>query len=236
MNFLLFWLYIDTITVLLIAELLILLLWRAYFPKRLLVYANMTFISLIVSLLFLFITEQQAPYNLNFYLNPFFYLMFFFFLGCVFFAEYLIADDMFFKHIRPLFIIGIIGFILMIMLYIISGIILLTTHYSIYPVIVYISFESGYIFGIVACLMFCIGCLKMSNSDRLEEKAQRNMRIVGYLWLINALYHMWLAWGLFFIDFSIALDITLSILTLMWISGEVIIYIIFVRKLIKYLK
>lgn len=236
MDFWLYWSYIDTIIILIITVLIILFAWKAYFPRKLLYLVITTFTSLILSIIFLFLAEQQAPYNSNFYLNPILYLIFFGLLGCALFAEYMIAVEMFFKHIRILFIIGVLGLVGMILLYIIGGFTLLSTQFSSYPLIVYIAFESGYYFGIAACLMFGIGSLKIAGSDRLEDKARRNMRIIGILWLFNALYHMWLAWGLLYLDFSVALDLSLSILTLMWVSGESLVYILVVRNLIKYLK
>ena len=236
MDFWLYWSYIDAIIILIITVLIILFAWKAYFPRRLLYLVVFTFISLILSIVYLFLAELQAPYNSNFYLNPDLYLIFFGYLGCALFAEYMIAVEMFFKQIRVFFIIGVLGFIGMITLYIIGGYTLLTAQYSLYPLIVYCAFGSGYYFGIAACFMFSIGSLKMAGSDRLEDKARRNMRIIGILWLFNAFYHMWLAWGLLYLDFSVPLDLSLSILTLMWVSGEAVVYIFVVRNLIKYLK
>jgi hypothetical protein len=236
MDFFLFWAYIDSIIILVVSLLIIIIAWRAYFPRRLLILVICMFLSLIIGLIIHFISEQLAPFNSNFYLNPHLYLIFFGLLGCVLFVEYLIALELFFKHIRILLLLGILGFVLMIILYVYSEINLLTTEYSSYPIIVYISYEFSYCYGLAACLMFSIGSLKMASSDRLDDKTQRNMRIIGFLWLINAFYHMWLAWGLFYIDFSVPIALYLSILVLMWVSGETIVYIFFVRKLIKYLK
>jgi hypothetical protein len=193
------------------------------------------FASLLFGLIFLLIAELQAPYNSNLYLNPQFYIIFFGLLGIALFGEYMIATEMFFSHLRPLYLIGILGFIGMQILYIISGIILLTMKFTTYPIVACVAFESTYYFGIVACLMFGIGSIQMGCSDRLEGKSKRNMLVIGVIWLINALYHGWLAWGLLFIDLSIQFDISLSIFMLMWICGESIIYIYVMYKFFKYL-
>jgi len=116
MDFWLYWSYIDVIAILILVVLLILTVWKAYVPRRLLYLGTITFMCMIIGIIFLFLAEQQAPYNSNFYLNPILYLIFFAFLGCALFGEYMVAVELFFKHIRLLFIIGMLGLVGMISL------------------------------------------------------------------------------------------------------------------------
>ncbi|MBD3196249.1 MAG: hypothetical protein GF317_14420 [Candidatus Lokiarchaeota archaeon] len=193
------------------------------------------FISLVVGLIFLFLAELIAPYNSHFYLNPILYMIFFALLACTLFAEYMIAVEVFFNHIRVLFIVGILSFIGIEFLYIISVISYFIIHFQTYPLIVYISFESSYYLGIAACIMFIVGCFKMGFSNRLEDKSRRNMIIIGILWGVNAFYHTWLAWGIFFVNFAVQFNLYLSILMLGWIAGETLTYILIIYNFIKYL-
>ena len=98
-------------------------------------------LNLNIGLIILFIAELNAPYDSNFYLNPHLYVIFFGLLGGALVAEFLIAVELFFKHIRIILTLGAFVFMLMIILYISSETYLLTTEYSSYPLIIYISFE-----------------------------------------------------------------------------------------------
>ncbi len=235
MNSLLFWGYIDTIIILVVAISILIIAWRAYFPIRWFVLIVSLFTTLIGGLIVLFIAELQAPYSSKFYLNPYLYLIFFWLLGGALFALSILSIEVFFKHIRALFIADLGAFSLMMFLYLLSSFYLLTTIYTSYPLIVYCSIELSYGIGVASFLLFAYGCFKTASSDRFKKDFRYKMIVFGILWLINAFCYGFLALGLLYIDFSAALDLNVSIFMLMWVSGAAIIWLFILRGLFKFL-
>ncbi len=214
---------------------ILIIAWRAYFPRKWFMLITILFATLIAGLCVLLIAELQAPYSSKFYLNPYLYLLFFCLLGGSLFAEYLLSVEVFFKHMRLLFIAGIVTFSLSMFLYTLSGIYLLTNNYSTYPIIVYFSFESSYGIGFASFFIFAFGCFKTASSDRFKKDFSNKMVFFGILWLINALNYIFLALSLLYVDFSVALDMNISIFMLMWISAAAIVWLFILRGLFKFL-
>jgi hypothetical protein len=224
--------YITTVGILIIVILVIILAWRDYFPRRWLNLLIVSFIATIGGLIILLIAELIAPFNSNFYINPFLYLIYFGLTGSSLFAIYLLVFYIHFKHIRLLLVIGSIVFTMIIILIIISLILLLFVGFTSYPWFAYLAIESIYGLGITAYILLAIGCFSHVSSDRLELKIRRELTLVGIFSLAFAFGLFLIAIAILSVNFSIALDPAVSIFWLLWISFVSIIFLLMIRRVI----
>lgn len=231
----LFWTYIATIFVFVIVIFIIIFAWRHLFPQRWLQLLIISFTATIVGLCVLLIGELQAPYNSNFYINPFLYIIYFGLTGCSLFAIYLLVLEIHFKHIKLLLVIGCLVFVALILLLIIGGIFQLTSEFSSYIWIIYIAFECTYGLGIVAYVLLAIGSLKSASSDRLEQQFHRGLIIVGIFSIGIAFGLTMLAIGLLYVDFSVALNPLISVYWLLWMILVAILFLLMIRKAVSFI-
>ncbi|TFG23324.1 MAG: hypothetical protein EU532_13580 [Promethearchaeota archaeon] len=231
-NFFLFWTYIATIIVLIIVILVIILAWRAYFPRRWLNLLVFSFTAIIGGLIILFISELIAPYNSNFYLNPFLYIIYFGLSGCAMFSIYLLVVDIHFKHIEKLMLLGGIIFIALISFLVISLVLFIYVGLTNYPWVAFLAFECVYVLGILAYILFAIGSFSHVSSDRLDLSVRRMLGLTGISSLGIAFGLVIIALAVLYADFSIALPPSVSIFWLLWISFISIIFLLMVRQTI----
>ncbi|MFX1339040.1 MAG: hypothetical protein ACFFDK_10555 [Promethearchaeota archaeon] len=232
MNLLLFWTYIATILILISVILVIILVWRDYFPRRWLNLLVISFSTAIGGIISLLLAELEAPYNSNFYINPFFYLIYFGLTGISMLSIYLLVLEIHFKHIKLLLVLGFILFTMLIIFIIVTIILLLLFQYTNYPLISYLAFECMYSLGIVAYILLAIGSFSHVSSDRLEQNIRRELIVVGIFSLGFAFGLILIAMAILYVDFSIALDPAVSIFWLLWISLVSIIFLLMVRRAI----
>ncbi len=232
LNILLFWTYIATIVILIMVILVIILSWKDYFPRRWLNLLVISFTAVIGGLVILLVAELLAPYNSNFYINPFLYIIYFGLTGCSMFAIYLLILEIHFKHIKLLLVMGCSVFILVIVLLIISGILLLIFEFTYYPMIAYLAFECVYGLGIAAYIFLAIGSFSHVSSERLEQDVRRGLTLVGIFSLGFAFGLFLIALAILYVDFSSALHPSVSIFWLLWISFVTIIFLLMVRRAI----
>lgn len=232
LNLFLFWTYVATIVTLIIVIVVIILAWRDYFPRRWLNLLITSFTAAIGGLTALLIAELLAPYNSNFYINPFLYLIYFGLTGCSMFAIYLLVLEIHFKHLKLLMVGGYIVFTSLILLLTISLFLLLIIEFTSYPWMAYLAFECVYGLGIIAYILLAIGSFSHISSDRLEQNIRRELTWVGILSLGFALGLTFIAMTILYIDFSIALHPSVSIFWLLWISFVSIIFLLMVRRAI----
>lgn len=233
MNILLFSSYITTIIVIIVVLLIIIIIWGAYFPKRLKILLITSFVSSIIALIFLFVSELLAPYSSNFYLNPFLYLFYFSLLGIYFFAIFLFITKIFYENNRLIMILGVIIFFFVEFLFTFSEILLLNTKFLVYPLITYIFFESVFGLGIFSYIILTIGSFSYASSNRFEKKMRFGFVVMGIFGLSINYGLSIMALGIFYEDFSKALDVNISIFWLGWISLIAIIFLFFVRAAAK---
>jgi len=233
LNLILFWTYILAIIILISVIMIIIFAWRDYFPRRWLLLLVLAFINIIGGIFVLLIAELFAPYNSNFYINPTLYIIYFILTGFSIYCIYLLVLEIHFKHMKPLLVIGFIVFITLMLLLIISGILLTIFELSSYPLIAYLAFEFVYGLGITAYILLAIGSFSNISSDRLEKNVRCGLALVGIFSLGIAFGLAIIALGLLFIDFSLALDPSISIFWLLWISFVSIIFLIMIRHAIK---
>ena len=232
LNLFLFWTYIFTILIVIIVILVIILAWRAYFPKRWLNLLIISFTAIIGGLIILLLADLGAPYNSNFYINPFLYLLYFGLTGCSMFAIYLLVLEIHFKHLKILLVIGCIIFMIIMILLILSLILMLLTEFLKYPWAAYFAFEAVYGLGIIAYILLAVGSFSHVSSDRLEQNVRRGLALVGIFSLGFAFGLIMLAMGILYVDFSIALHPSVSIFWLLWICVVSIIFLLMVRRAI----
>ncbi len=232
LNLFLFWTYILTILILIIVILVIILAWRAYFPRKWLYLLIFSFTAIIGGLIILLIAELEAPYNSNFYINPFLYLIYFGLTGCSMFTIYLLVLEIHFKHLKILLVMGRILFVIILVFLILSLILMLLIEFLRYPWIAYIVFEVVYVLGIIAYFLLAVGSFSHVTSDRLEQDVRRGLTLVGIFSLGFAFGLTILAMDILYVDFSIALHPSVSIFWLLWISIVSIIFLLMVRRAI----
>ena len=146
-------------------------------------------------------------------------------IGCSMFAIYLTVIEIHFKHIRLLLVGGYVVFSISILLLISSVVQFLMNDFSRYPLITYISIELMYALGILAYILLAIGNFTHITSDRLEKKYRRYLIFVG-ICSIGMAYGLGIvAWGILYIDFSVAFQTQTTIFWLIWMSGVSIIYV-----------
>lgn len=188
--------------------------------------------AIIGGLIILLIAELEAPYNSNFYINPFLYLLYFGLTGFSMFAIYLLILEIHFKHLKFLLFLGCITFLMILFLLIFSFILMLLIEFLRYPWTAYLLFEIVYVLGILAYVLFAVGSFSHISSDRLEQDVRRGLILVGIFSLGFAFGLTVLAMGILYVDFSIALDPSISIFWLLWISLVSIIFLIMIRRAI----
>jgi len=232
LNPFLFWTYLATIVILIIVIIVIILAWRDYFPRRWLSLLVASFTAVIGGLIALLIAELVAPYNSNFYINPFLYLIYFGLTGCSMFAIYLLVLEIHFKHLKLLLVIGCIVFTALILLLIISLILLLLVEFVNYPWMAYLAFECVYGLGIAAYILLATGSFSHISSDRLEQDVRRGLILVGIFSLGFAFGLILIAMAILNVDFSIALHPSVSIFWLLWVCFVSIIFLLMVRRAI----
>ena len=218
LNLFLFWAYIVTIVILIVVIMVIILVWRAYFPRRWLNLLVVTFIAVIGGIIGLLIAELVAPYNSNFYINPFLYLIYFVLTGCSTFAIYLLVLEIHYKHLKILLAMGCIIFTTLIILLVVNLILFILVEFTRYPWMAYLAFELVYGLGIVAYILLAIGSFSHISSDRLEQDVRRGLALVGIFSLGIAVGLMLIAMAILYVDFSNPLPPSVSIFWLLWIS------------------
>lgn len=233
LNIYLFWTYLSTIVVFIIVIIVIFLAWRAFFPKRWLIFLVISFTAVIIGLGVLLLAELMAPYNSNFYFNPFLYLIYFGLTGCSMFSIYLLVIEIHYKHIKLLTVIGYLSFGVSLILLLISSILLSFYKFQSYLWITYLAFEIIYGLGIIAYILLAIGCFSHTSSEILERKVRIELLIIGIFSLGIAYGFFIIAFGLLFIDYSIPFDTPASIFWLLWISFIAIVFLIMVRRAIR---
>ncbi len=231
----LFWTYIATIIVLISVILIIFILWGHYFPRRWLNLLIIYFITTTVGLIVLLLGELFAPYSSNFYINPFFYIVYYGLIGCALFSSYLLVLEIHYKHLKLLLIVGCIGFLVLIGMFVISAILFITFDFSTYPLITYFAFECSYALGITAFVLLAIGSFKLSASDRLEQKQRKGLIVVGIFSIGITCGLVLLAISLLLVNFSVAIDPNISIFWLLWLCVVEILYLLMVRKAVSYI-
>ncbi|MFX1256763.1 MAG: hypothetical protein ACFFAN_02810 [Promethearchaeota archaeon] len=232
MNPYLFCTYLITIVIFTIVILVIFLAWRAFFPKRWLIFLVVSFTAVIAGLSVLLLAELMAPYNSNYYFNPFLYIIYFGLIGCSMFSIYLLVIEIHYKHIKALTVIGYLLFIVSIIFLLISSIFLSFIKLQNYLWITYLAFELIYAIGIIAYILLAIGSFSNASSDRLERKVRIELILVGVLSLGIAFGLSIIAIGILFVDFSIPLHPSVSIFWLLWISFVAIMFLVMVRRAI----
>jgi hypothetical protein len=229
MNIILLGTYVFSILVLIIVISIIILKWKDYFPRKWIFLLTLSFIGLIIGLFTLIVAEMVAPYDSYFYLNPFLYITYFGLIGCSMFANYLIVVDIHFKHLKILLFLGILAFILLNFLLIISLFWLLVSELTRFPLISYIAFEIVYGLGIIAYILLAIGSFSSIPSDRLEQRIRYMLMLVGILSLGIAFGIVFMALDLLLFDFSNKLPTMISVFWLLWISFNSIIFLFMIR-------
>jgi hypothetical protein len=190
-------------------------------------------LGVIIGLLILLIAEIIAPYNSNYYINPFLYLIYFGLIGISMFAIYLLIVEIHFKHLKFLTITGFIICGVIILFLIISSIVLILYQAPQYPWTAYFAFECIYALGITAYILLAIGSFSHTSSDRLEKKVRYGLLLTGIFSLGLVFGLSIVAIGLLYVDFSIPLDLNTSIFWLLWIGFVAVIYLLMVRGAIK---
>ena len=212
---------------------IIIFAWKDYFPRRWLILLIIAFINVIGGLFVLLIAELFAPYNSNFYISPILYIIYFILTGFFMYSIYLLVIEIHYKHMKSLLVIGCIVFITLMLLLIISGVLLIIFELSSYPWMAYLAFEFVYGLGIAAYILLAIGSFSNISSDRLEKNIRCGLALVGIFSLGTAFGFAIIAIGVLFVDFSLALDLSISIFWLLWISFVSIIFLIMIRYAIR---
>jgi len=235
MNIILLGTYVFSILVLIIVISIIILKWKDYFPRKWIFLVTLSFIGLITGLFILLIAEVAAPYDSHFYLNPFLYIIYFGLIGCSIFANYLLVINIHFKYLKILLVLGILVFIVLNILLIISFFWLLLSEFTRFPLISYIAFEIVYGLGIITYILLAIGSFSSISSDRLEQRIRYLLILVGICSLGIAFGIGVMALGLLLFDFSNGLPIMTSIFWLLWISFNSIIFLSMIRWAISFI-
>ena len=229
MNIILFITYLSIILLLIAVITTILLKWKDFIPRLWRLLFVLSFLGVILGLLILLIAEIIAPYNSNYYINPFLYMIYFGLIGSSMFIIYLLIVQIHFKHIKFLMIVGIIVFGIVILFLIISIIIIMLYQVPQYPWTAYLVFELVYGHGIIAYILLAIGSFSHITSDRLEKKVRIGLFLTGIFSLGMIWGLLLIAIGLLYVDFSTALTLYTSIFWLIWIGFVAIIFLLMVR-------
>ena len=222
-----------TIIILTIVILIIIFAWRDYIPRRWLILLIIAFIGIIIGLLILLIAELFAPYSSNFYINPILYIIYFILTGFSMYSIYLLILEIHYKHIKSLLVIGSIIFAILIILLITSIVLLALCNLIYYPWLAYLAFEFVYGLGIASYILLAIGSFSNISSERLEQNVSRDLALIGILSLGTAFGLTIIALGLLYIDFSLPLDLSISIFWLLWIILVSLIFLIMIRYAIR---
>lgn len=164
-------------------------------------------------------SEMIAPFNTEFYLNPILFLGYVSMEASTLFMIYLLVLKMNYEYNRLLKLLGWVMFISTICLIFVSGLLLLTFNLSFYPLTFYISYELTYGIGCSGFIIMAVKSFADYSSDRLEPLSRFGFFAIALFSLFIASVLGWVAYSVFFLDFSFAMPLEITIFLLMWLSG-----------------
>lgn len=236
MNPILFWIYIATIVATTSIIIIVNVAWADYFPRRWIILLSASFVSLIFGFCALLASELLAPYNVYFYLNPFLYLMYISLLGCSLFAIYLLVFDIHFKHAQVVQVVGWAAFAALLCLVAASAISLQTLDLTGYHWTVYASIALALGLGIGAYTLLAMGSFSDAASSRLEAEARYGLSLIGGFGVGIVIALALIAWSVFFVDLSVALDPAVTAFWLIWVVVVEVLFLLIVRGTVRFIK
>lgn len=213
--------YIGTIALFLGSLILLAIKGVVLLPRKWVVLLLTYFASLAFGTGVLLGSELVAPYNANFYQNPFLFLIYLGSVDCAMLAVFLLVVDMDYKHVPRLPLAGELVCITVIAFLILSWITLLNSTVTKYPWATYMALECTIGLGIAAFILLARRSFKDSKeTERLTRETRRGFLAIASLAVVSVCGLAFLAWGMPFVDFSVQFNLYLTIWWLSWMDGS----------------
>jgi hypothetical protein len=230
-NDLLFLAYIGTIVVFAISVVLVAVRGNVLFPRNQLRFLLAYFGSWGVAIGVLLASEWNSPYNANFHLDPFWFLIYIGLIGCAMFVAFLLVIEMHYRHVPNLPWIGGAVFVVILAGLSLSAFTLSNSSATAYPWGFYLAGECAMGLGVAAFMLLATKSFQDSaNSGQISGEQQLGFLTIGIMALLMVIGLIIYALVFPFMDFSAPFNPSLTVWWLYWVGGASIAMLVVIQR------